>query len=171
MNNQTKTRRTFTLVNLETDVFQIRGHLTFDDLVDLVATLTKQRVTRVDFVSSPLACYRFLSACIASKPYEVFSAVFLDSQNGVIAFEELFHGTLDSCAVHPREVVKRAIELHAAGVIFAHNHPSGHVEPSPADRAITKRLKDALALIDVRVLDHFVIGAGEYVSFAERGIL
>ena len=171
MNNQTKVRRTFTLVKHETDVFQIRGLLTFDDLVDLAASLSKQRVSRVDFVSSPQASYRFLSACIASKPHEVFTAVFLDTQNGVIAFEELFHGTLDSCAVHPREVVKRAIELNAASVIFAHNHPSGHVEPSQADIHITKRLKEALALVDIRVLDHFVIGAGDYVSFAERGLI
>ena len=166
-----KLSQTYRLVSIETDVYQIQGYLTFDELVDLAAVLVKKRVNRIDFVSSPQASYKFLSTCLAGKENEVFAAIFLDTQNGVICFEELFHGTLDSCAVHPREVVKRAIELNAASVIFAHNHPSGKAEPSSADKLITERLKSALTLIDVRVLDHFVIGVGEYVSFAERGLI
>ena len=97
--------------------------------------------------------------------------VFLDNQHRVIAVEDLFRGTLDSCSVHPREVVKQALKHQAGAVILAHNHPSGVAEPSPADRHITTRLKEALALVDVRTLDHLVIGDGEPVSFAERGWL
>ncbi len=101
-----------------------------------------------------------------SSPY-----FFLDTQHRIIRYESLFRGTLDSASVYPREVAKRALELHAGAVILAHNHPSGVAEPSDADRRITERLKDALALFDVRVLDHFVVGDGEVVSFAERGWL
>lgn len=89
----------------------------------------------------------------------------------MIAFEELFYGTLDGASVHPREVVRQAIAHNAAALIFAHNHPSGVAEPSDADRRLTRRLKEALALVDIRVLDHFVVGDGEAVSFAERGLL
>ena len=161
----------FQVLAIEPDVYQIKGYICFDELLELTAKLIKERAKRIDYVSSPQASYKFLSACLAGKENEVFAAIFLDTQNGVICFEELFHGTLDSCAVHPREVVKRAIELNAASVIFAHNHPSGKAEPSSADKLITERLKSALTLIDVRVLDHFVIGVGEYVSFAERGLI
>ena len=102
---------------------------------------------------------------------EVFAAVFLDNRHRVIAFEELFHGTVDGASVHPRVVARRALVHNAAALIACHNHPSGVAEPSRADRAITARLRDALALVDVRLLDHFVVGDGEVVSFAERGWL
>ena len=102
---------------------------------------------------------------------EVFAAVFLDNRHRVIAFEELFHGTVDGASVHPRVVARRALAHNAAALIACHNHPSGVAEPSLADRAITGRLRDALALVDVRLLDHFVVGDGEVVSFAERGWL
>ena len=107
------------------------------------------------------------------RPYqhEVFACLFLDNKHRMIAFEELFHGTLDSANVYPREVVKHALKHNAAAVIFAHNHPSGVAEPSQADFAITQRLKSALDLIDIRVLDHIIIGDGEIVSLAELGQL
>ena len=108
-------------------------------------------------------------ARLRAYPHEVFASLFLDNRHQVIEYEELFTGTIDGASVHPREVVKRALYHNAAAVIFAHNHPSGVAEPSKADRSITSRLTAALALIDVRVLDHFVIGDGEVVSFAERG--
>ena len=118
---------------------------------------------------SPRDSAAFLKAQLAHKPYEVFACLFLDNRHRVIAFEELFRGTIDGASVHPREVVRHCLAHNAAAVIFAHNHPSGVSEPSAADRAITLRLRDALALVDVRVLDHFVIGSGNPTSLASRG--
>jgi DNA repair protein RadC len=101
----------------------------------------------------------------------VFAVIFLDNRHRVVAFEDLFRGTIDGCSVHPREVVKRARHYNCAACVFAHNHPSGVAEPSREDEHLTRRLKEALALIDVRVLDHLVVGQGEPVSMAERGLL
>jgi len=114
---------------------------------------------------------RFLMARLRAYPHEVFGCLFLDNKHRVLAFEELFHGTIDGAAVHPREVVRRCLEHNAAAIILAHNHPSGVAEPSESDRSITRRLVDALALIDVRVLDHLVIGDAGWDSLAERGWL
>ncbi len=122
-------------------------------------------------LSSPTAVRDFLRLSIQNRQVEVFVGLFLDAQNQVIAVEELFSGTLTQTSVFPREVVRRALHHNAAGVIFAHNHPSGVAEPSHADEALTRALKEALALIDVRVLDHFVVGRGAAMSFAERGLL
>jgi DNA repair protein RadC len=113
----------------------------------------------------------FLRLQLQNRPVEVFVGLFLDAQNRVIAVEELFSGTLTQTSVFPREVVRRALHNNAAGVIFAHNHPSGVAEPSHADETLTQALKQALALVDVRVLDHFIIGRGAALSFAERGLL
>ena len=129
-----------------------------------------ERIRRGDALCSPCDTRRYLSAELHGCPHEVFACLFLDNRNRVLAFEKLFFGTIDGASVYPREVVRRVIEQNAAAVIFAHNHPSGVAEPSAADRQITQRLKDALALIDVRVLDHLIIG-DEVVSFAERGLL
>jgi DNA repair protein RadC len=101
----------------------------------------------------------------------VFTCLFLDNRHRVIECEELFRGTIDGASVHPREVVKRALQLNAAALILAHNHPSGVAEPSQADQQLTRRLREALGLVDIRVLDHLVVGDGEAVSFAERGLL
>lgn len=113
----------------------------------------------------------FLSARLRDRPHETFCCLFLDTRHRVLAFEELFRGTLDGAAVYPREVVKQALAHNAAAVILAHNHPSGVAEPSRADKVLTQRLKDALALVDIRVLDHLVVGDGEITSFAECGLL
>ncbi|MDF2446700.1 MAG: hypothetical protein K0S46_1936 [Moraxellaceae bacterium] len=126
---------------------------------------------RSDVMASPEATRHFLSHRLRGLRREVFAVLFLDTQHRLIAFEELFQGTLDSCSVHPRQVVERALTLNAAAVILAHNHPSGIAEPSAADRHITERLRQALDLIEVRVLDHLVIGEGRAASFAERGWL
>ncbi len=113
----------------------------------------------------------YLRARLRHLPYEVFGCLFLDNRHRVLAFEELFRGTIDGASVHPREVVRACLRHNACAVIFAHNHPSGVAEPSAADRAITRQLRDALQLIGVRVLDHLVIGAGEPVSMATRGLM
>jgi DNA repair protein RadC len=120
---------------------------------------------------NPQATRDYLHMRLRDLPHEVFCALFLDNRHRVIAFEELFRGTLDGANVHPREVVKRALALNAAAIIFAHNHPSGVAEPSVADEHITKRLKDALQLVEIRVLDHLIVGDGRCESFAERGLL
>ncbi len=112
---------------------------------------------------------RYFAQRLRGQPQEVFAALFLDTRHRALAFEELFRGTVDSAEVHPREVVRRALALNAAAVIVGHNHPSGCTEPSAADRAVTARLKQALALVEVRLLDHFVVGDGAPVSLAARG--
>lgn len=118
----------------------------------------------------PAAVRRLLQARLRDREHETFAALFLDNQHRVIAFDELSQGTIDGASVYPREVIKAALRHRAAAVIFAHNHPSGVAEPSAADRALTERLKAALAQVDIRVLDHFVVGE-QVVSFAERGWL
>lgn len=120
---------------------------------------------------SPEHTARYLQSRLRDYPYEVFAVLFLDNRHRVLAFEELFRGTVDGASVHPREVVRRALALNAAAVIFSHNHPSGIAEPSEADQRITTRLREALALVDVRVLDHLVVGDGDCCSLAQRGLL
>ena len=120
---------------------------------------------------SPAKVKDYLSLQLAAREHEVFAVLFLDAQSRLLRFEEMFRGTLTQTSVYPREVVKRALELGAASVILAHNHPSGAAEPSRADEFLTETLKSALALVDVRVLDHLVVGHAGVVSFAERGLL
>jgi len=129
----------------------------------------KHRAGRV--LSKPEETRNYLRLRLADYRNEVFGCLFLDNRHRIIAVRELFQGTIDGASVHPRVVVQQAMEVNAAAMVFFHNHPSGVAEPSNADEAITRRLKDALALVDVRVLDHFVVSAGESVSFAERGLL
>lgn len=126
---------------------------------------------RGDALTSPDITRAYLSAQLRGYSYEVFACLFLDNQHRVLKLEELFRGTIDSASVYPREVAKAALQHNAAAVIFAHNHPSGISEPSQADRHITDKLKHALALFDIRVLDHFIIGDGLPYSFAENGLL
>lgn len=126
---------------------------------------------RGDALSSPGKVRQYLSLQLGGNQHEIFAALFLDNRHRVIVFEELFNGTIDGAAVYPREVMKKCLAANAAAVIFAHNHPSGVAEPSDADISITKKLKDALALIDVRVLDHLIIGQGVQTSLAERGLM
>jgi len=122
-------------------------------------------------LSNPEATRNYLRLQLADYRNEVFGSLFLDNRHRIIVLRELFQGTIDGASIHPRVVVQQAMEANAAALVFFHNHPSGVAEPSQADRRITDRLKDALALVDVRVLDHFVVTAGESVSFAERGWL
>ncbi|GAA6132439.1 RadC family protein [Halopseudomonas sabulinigri] len=122
-------------------------------------------------LTSPGAVRQFLKSRLMALPHEVFACLFLDNQHRVIAFEELFRGTLDSASVYPREVIKRALAHNAAALILTHNHPSGVAEPSQSDLQLTRRLKESLGLLDIRVLDHLIVGDGDPVSFAERGLL
>jgi DNA repair protein RadC len=126
---------------------------------------------RGEAITDPAMTRRFLKSKLSRHRREVFACMFLDNQHRLIVYEELFFGTIDGASVHPREVVRRALETNAAAVIFAHNHPSGIAEPSQADQRITDRLKSSLLLVDVRVLDHMIVGEGEVMSFAERGLL
>jgi DNA repair protein RadC len=140
--------------------------------LELARRYSLQRLQQPGAVlTSPEHTQRFLHCHLRDTSREVFSCLFLDSQHAVIRCEDLFWGTLDGAAVYPREVVKRALQLRAGAVIFAHNHPSGVAQPSAADRRITERLQAALALVDVRVLDHIIIGCGEHFSFADGGLL
>ena len=122
-------------------------------------------------IASPTDSQDFLLARLRDRPHEVFCCLFLDNRHRVLAFDELFRGTIDNTTVYPREVVKQALQRNAAAVILAHNHPSGVAEPSEADRLITRRINDALDLVDVRLLDHFIVGDGTCVSLATRGML
>lgn len=131
----------------------------------------REEITGRDVLTSPDATRNYLKLRLRGLSHEIFACLFLDNRHRVIEYQELFRGTIDGASVHPREVVKESIRWNAAAVIFAHNHPSGVAEPSQADLRITKRLQDALELIDVRVLDHIIVGEEEGTSFAERGLI
>jgi DNA repair protein RadC len=142
---------------------------------DIIITEAKRRIAakfrRGVLLTSPHAAREMIGLKLAEYEHEVFACLFLDNQHRLIQFLEVFRGTIDGASVYPREVVKEALQCNAAAVIFCHNHPSGLAEPSEADKSITQKLKSALGLMDIRVLDHFVVGAEEVCSFAERGLL
>ena len=147
------------------------GYVQLQAAQEITSRQLLERLEKGACIGSPEDTRRFLISRLRDLPHEVFACLFLDNRHRVIRFEELFRGSIDGASVYPREVVKRALALNAAAAIFAHNHPSGTAEPSAADARITQRLKVALALVEVRVLDHIVIGDGESVSFAESGLL
>jgi DNA repair protein RadC len=128
-----------------------------------------ERLRRDSVLDSPLVVRDYLKALLRHEPHEVFGCLFLDAKHRVLAFEALFRGSIDTTSVYPRQVIKRALAHNAAALILCHNHPSGIAEPSQADRVLTKRLQKALDLIDVRVLDHFIIGEGDPLSMSEYG--
>jgi DNA repair protein RadC len=140
-------------------------------VLEIARRALQQKLEASPAFESPQAVKDYLSLHLASRPYEVFAVLFLDAQHRLLRLEEMFRGTLTQTSVYPREVVRRAMALNAAALILAHNHPSGLAEPSRADELLTQRLKAALELVDVRVLDHVVVGRGGVVSFAERGLL
>ena len=139
--------------------------------LELARRVLGEQMRLGDALSSPAAVRDYLRLKLQTLPHESFFSLFLDAQNRVLESEELFRGTLTQTSVYPREVVKRALHHNAAAVIFAHNHPSGVAEPSRADEMLTQALKQALALVDVRVLDHFIVAGSGVLSFAERGLL
>ncbi|MBX9629981.1 MAG: DNA repair protein RadC [Burkholderiales bacterium] len=140
-------------------------------VMEMARRALRESMDHADVLSTPEAVKSYLRLKLQNLSREVFVVIFVDAQNRVLALEELFAGTLTQTSVYPREVVKQALTHNAAAVIFAHNHPSGVAEPSQADEDLTRVLRQALALIDVRVLDHFVVGRGGAMSFAERGLL
>ena len=141
-------------------------------VVELARRALREKMAAGDALSSPRAVRDYLRLTLGSLPHEVFMVLLLDAQNRLIAAEELFRGTLTQTSVHPREVVKLALSHNAAGALLAHNHPSGVAEPSRADEALTQALRQALALVDVKLLDHFIVAGGaDPLSFAERGLL
>jgi len=140
-----------------------------DEILAMANQLIRRKFARGPAITSPEIAATYLPVQLAHFEHETFWALFLDNQHRVLAFEQLFTGTIDQSSVYPREVVKRTLQLNAAAIIFAHNHPSGISVASKADRDITDRLKSALALIDVKVLDHFIVGADEVTSLAELG--
>ena len=140
-------------------------------VLELARRALAQELKEKTLFATPQAVRDYLQLQLGSRPYEVFAVLFLDSQHRLIVLEELFRGTLTQTSVYPREVVIRALALNAASVVLAHNHPSGTAKPSRADEALTQTLKSALALVDVRVLDHFVVTASQAVSMAELGLL
>jgi DNA repair protein RadC len=140
-------------------------------VMELARRAIAQQLTEREIFSSPDAVKHYLQMHLGRTPHEVFAVLFLDAQNRLIEMKELFRGTLTQTSVYPREVVRHALGLHAAAVVLAHNHPSGTVQPSRADEALTQTLKSALALIDVRVLDHVIVAPGDALSMAERGLL
>lgn len=121
-------------------------------------------------VTRPSEIAELFKLRLSSLPHEIFAVAFLDTRHRVIAIEDMFRGTIDGTTVHPREVAKRALELNAAAIILAHNHPSGNPDPSQQDLGLTRRLTEAMALLDIRVLDHLIVGGGDFVSLSERGL-
>lgn len=140
-------------------------------VVEMARRALQESIGERDALSSPQAVREFLRLSLAGRAHEIFLVMFLDSQNRLLGSEELFRGTLTQTSVYPREVVKTALRYNAAGVIFAHNHPSGVAEPSRADELLTQTLKQALALVEIKTLDHFIVAGSRTVSFAERGLL
>jgi DNA repair protein RadC len=140
-------------------------------VLEMARRALEEKLKNGDILSSPQSVREYLRLSLQGKQHEVFVGIFLDAQNRIIATEELFKGTLTQASVYPREIVKRALHYNAAAMIFAHNHPAGLAEPSQADEVLTISLKQALALVDVKVLDHFVVGSDSAMSFAERGLI
>lgn len=152
-------------------LYRLRGAVEPDCIIRQAASLLLEGLCDGQELTSARETASFLHLALANEPNEQFSAVFLNSRHQVIAFEPLFQGTIDSAAVHPRVVAQRALLLNAAAVIVAHNHPSSEPEPSRADMFITEKLKEALALLDIRLLDHFIVTRNGCISLAERGVI
>lgn len=152
-------------------IYAVDCPVTDEDILQKAAEILLSKVNDSDVLDNPELVKRFLQYKIAPLEYEVFVVLFLNNRHKLISYEEMFRGTIDGASVYPREVVKQALSNNSAAAIIAHNHPSGVAEPSMADERITQRLKEALALVDIRLLDHLIIGDNETVSLAERGVI
>jgi DNA repair protein RadC len=161
-----------TVKSIDPPNYKARGPAEDEDAVIARAlAILAGRVRKGPIFDSPTTTQQFVQLQLAEREHEVFAVIFIDAGHRLIAFEEMFRGTLRQTSVYPREIVKRALELNAGVVLLVHNHPSGSLEPSAADKALTQTLKAALALVDVRVLDHLIVSCTGYTSFAERGLL
>jgi DNA repair protein RadC len=143
----------------------------FEAAIELARRSIEERLTKEPVLTSPGAVRDYLKLALGRREHEVFVCIWLDAQHRVIGYHEPFEGTLTQTSVYPREIVKAALSRNAAAVIFAHNHPSGAAQPSQADELLTRNLKEALALVDIKVLDHFIVAGNQAISFAERGLL
>ena len=159
------------IVENQQGCYETKAPITKEQLIQCAADLLMAKFQRGEEICSAESAGRYLLFALGIEEREVFGVIFLDSQHRVITFEKMFWGTVNAAAVYPREVVKRGLALNAAAVLLAHNHPSGKSAPSEADKSITKRIGEALALVDIRVLDHIVVGADSQYSFAENGLL
>jgi len=172
-NNQNRSLKKDSVVSCVDDIYYFERGVSSKELIHTASCVMEsmtvekgEEFTNVSDVSS------FVRMKLGMSQREVFAVIFLDNKHRLIKYSELFYGTVDSCTVHPREVVKKALELNAKAVVLAHNHPSGNIEPSQADRDITRKVKSALDTVDIRLLDHFVVSSlVQYCSFAERGLL
>jgi DNA repair protein RadC len=158
------------------EVASVRGlgpakYVQLQAVIEMARRALEEDIRERDAMSSPQTVREFLRLTLGGKAHEIFMAMFLDAQNRLLGSEELFRGTLTQTSVYPREVVKTALRYNAAGVIFAHNHPSGVAEPSRADELLTQTLKQALSLVEIKTLDHFIVAGSRTLSFAERGLL
>ncbi len=159
-------------IEFETNLTYTTADQEEDAIIERALVILNSRLRKTgESMTSPAAVRNYLRLKLSGLEHEVFCVMFLDSQHRVIGFEEMFRGTLNQASVYPREVVKKALANNAAGVILAHNHPSGETTPSMADQNLTDALKSALALVDVRVLDHFIVGGTDVLSFAEQGLM
>jgi len=157
--------------NETTGTYVVESPVTETDIMLMARQLATLRLRRGRALTSPKEVFSHLQALLADYEHEVFALLMLDSRHRVIAFREMFRGTLDGASVYPREIVKVTLEHNAAAIILVHNHPSGDPEPSQADRTLTKKLQEALSLVGVRTLDHIVVGHESCVSLAEQGYL
>lgn len=158
-------------INEDPNQFSVSRPVTAEEILAMARQLIQQQFERGQALTQPNDAREFLMLELAQLEHEAFYCIFLDNQHRILATKTCFVGTIDGASVYPREIVKQALKLNACALILAHNHPSGVATPSSADKAITKRLIDALSLVEVRVLDHFVIGGTEQYSFAENGLL
>ncbi|MBL7252023.1 JAB domain-containing protein [Alloalcanivorax marinus] len=158
-----------TFVKSEKGLYQAFGPITPEAIVRTAAAILQESLVRGDALTNPEDAARFLQMALANEKNEHFAVLFLNNKHQVLSFERLFFGTVDGTTVHPRVVVQKALEYNAASVILAHNHPSGHSEPSQADREVTDLLVKALKLIDVRVLDHLIVSQSGWESLSRRG--
>ncbi len=155
----------------ETGLYNFSAPTPPQEIVNLAISILDKDMRHSDVMSSPDITKDYLKLRLKEYEHEVFACLFLDNRHRVLAFDEMFRGTINGTAVYPREIVKAALRHNAAAVVLAHNHPSGIADPSSADEVITARIKDALELMDVRTLDHIVIAGNDSVSFSERGLL
>lgn len=169
--NKIRAKKVSSVKSEDAPSYNVLREMTDEEIMNRAEEIARTRLIGLESMSNPSMTRRYLMLLVNSLQHEVFGILYLDSQHRVIGREELFRGTIDGASVYPREVVKAALLKNAAAVIFYHNHPSGEPEPSMADRQITRRLVDALSLVDIRVLDHVIVGGDKTVSFADRGMI